>query len=62
MMESGPMRPSFSAWLIMFKAVRVLMEPPTFSPSYFTSTWAEFSPTIRDRRTMGVCPTHSKIF
>ena len=56
------MRPSFSAWLIMFKAVRVLMEPPTFSPSYFTSTWAEFSPTIRDRRTMGVCPTHSKIF
>ena len=45
--ESGPMRPFASASQIMFHAVRVLIDPPTFNASNFTSTSAEPAATMR---------------
>ena len=59
MMESGLRSPARSASSIIFRAVRVLMEPPTFNPSYFTRTWALSGPTIRESRIIGVAPTAS---
>lgn len=44
MMESGPSSPRSSARSIIFSAVRVFTEPPTFTASNFTSTWASSGP------------------
>ena len=61
MMLSLSISPSRSACSIMFSAVRVLMEPPTFSASTFTSISALPGSGMRFSRTMGVLPTASSI-
>ena len=58
--ESERINPRRSASSIIFNAVRVLMEPPTFNASNFTRTSAAPGGTIRCNRTSGVFPTASK--
>ena len=60
MMESGASSPRSSARSIIFSAVRVFTEPPTFTASNFTNTWASSGPLMRRSRTSGVDPTASR--
>ena len=62
MMESGFKMPASSAARIIWSAVRVLIDPPTFRPSYLTRTSASSGPVIRLRRISGVLPTASNTF
>ena len=57
----GSMRPSASAASIMFRAVRVLIDPPTLRPSILTRTSALPGFGMRVRRMSGVLPTASRM-